>query len=115
MNFSEEFVRAIFLLAGLEIVKLTKINNQYHGSMYPEFNETSPWWLVQTPYGELTIGWRKHVIFIGWEKTKMILDITKDDVTKEGYYVHAWGYHKVVEYVAAWSKAASCHDSNLGK
>lgn len=95
---TEEHVRAIFLLAGISIVSLTKIPNQYWGD--DTMNEKSPWWNVETEYGIITIGWRKHVINIDWEKTNHILDVTKDNVTKNGYLVHAWGYNKAVEYLS---------------
>lgn len=82
---------SLFKIAGIDINKTWDIRNGYSGSK-PD------WLLVHTPYGLMTIGWRKRVIEIEWSGTHMEY-IVKDDVTKDKYMCHAWGYPKAVEYM----------------
>ena len=62
-----------------------------------------PWFVVTTSIGHVKLGWRKHVIEINWEKTlqKKKADelFPGEDVTKDNYYIHAWGYDKAKEYL----------------
>lgn len=101
---SADHVYSVFFLAGIEIISLTKTDNRYMGSASPEVNINSPWWEVETKYGIVVFGWRKRVAYIGWEKTKAIIDVTKDDVTKDGYSVHAWSYADAVKYLTSWNE-----------
>ncbi len=105
---TEEILRALFLLANIEIKKVYRIKNEY----YPPADDQSPWWLVPTKWGLIKIGWRKRVINIDWEDTGLVIDknankdyefhkvpITRDDVTQWEHGIHAWGYAKAVEYL----------------
>ena len=64
---------------------------------------TLPWLLVTTSVGHFKIGWRKRVIHLDWEKTKV--DKTaeelfpKEDTTKFGKAIHAWTMEKAKEYI----------------
>lgn len=96
---NEEEARAIFILAGIAVNKMHRLENKYWPEAYVEERRLSPWWLVSTPYGLIEIGWRKRVISIDWGDTKVREEITRDDVTKNAVLVHAWSYAKAVEYM----------------
>lgn len=94
-------VESLFILAKIEILKLYELKNQYWPEV-PSYYETilkSPWWLVKTKYGNIVIGRRKRVTHIDWEDTPIRKIISKDDVTKENHYIHAWTDLKCVEYL----------------
>ncbi len=100
---TEAEVQAIFTLAGIEVLKIKPLIDGYG---YPpddsRFFETKPrcvWWFVKTDVGWIEIGWRKRVISINWEDTPIRMFVTKDDVTKEEHYAHAWDNLKAVEYL----------------
>lgn len=99
---TEQQVRAIFLLAGIEVTGAYKTENGYWPSHpnYDEMRRKEPWWLVKTAAGLVHIGWRKRVISIDWSDTTIRQEITKDDVTKSETLVHAWTYAKAVEYMS---------------
>ena len=97
---NEEMVRALFLVAGIDILNLWKIENKYWPEAYVEERRASPWWLIQTKWGMIEIGWRKRVISIDWSDTPArILNLTIDDVTKCETSVYVWTYIKAVEYL----------------
>ena len=103
---NEEEMKALFVLAGIEIKSFYKIANEYCPC-----EQCKPWWLVKTPHGLIKIGWRKRVINIDWSDTpyrsgeskfwdgRAIETLTNDDVTKWGSGVHAWSYGKAVDYL----------------
>lgn len=101
----ESEARAIFLLAGIDVSAIFKIENGYWPEAYIEERKRDPWWLIKTDHGLIRIGWRKRVISIDWEDTEVRQEITLDDVTKGETYVHAWSHAKAVEYLAALRKA----------
>lgn len=96
-----DYFRALFLLAGIEIVKMYELPNQYWPQAYPELRTAHPWQLVMTSVGPMKIGWRKRVISISWEDTAIRCVLTEDDVTKDETLVHAWSYQKALEYLTA--------------
>jgi hypothetical protein len=110
---TEEEVKAVFLLSGLKVNQFYKIENKYWPDAYVEQKKNDPWWLAQTEFGMIEIGWRKRVISIDWTNTGMKLKnlpnegflgeqgITSDDTTKWPGGIHAWGYSKAVEYLHA--------------
>jgi hypothetical protein len=101
----EEMERA-FAKAGYPKVNLITIPNEYHGGgnngrKLPYY--AAPWYMAQVGDGPIIkIGWRKSVISINWEATgKALPDLfAGEEVTKESYLVHAWGYDKAAEYLA---------------
>lgn len=95
---TEAEVRAIFLLAGLEVESLVRLPNGY----LPEWTERSPWWEVETMGEKVTVGWRKRVIAIDWTATPVRQIVTTDDVTKDETMVHAWTRGDAVDYLATW-------------
>lgn len=102
MNFNEDIVKALFLLAGFDVDNVYKIENQYwpEDERYDTIRKNSPWYLVKVKQGIIKIGWRKRVLSINWADTKIsVHEITKDDVTKETTLVHAWTYPKALEYL----------------
>ena len=95
---SEGQVRAIFMLAGIDVKRLWKLVNEYW-TPEAEIQHTSPWWLVKTGCGLIRIGWRKRVIEIDWSETDIECKATDDPVTQEAFLVHAWTTEKAVEYL----------------
>jgi hypothetical protein len=94
---TREELDALMLLAGFKPKGVWETTNKYWGKN----DVTGPWWLVQVDQGMIQIGWRKRVISIDWSNTGRALEVTKDDVTKESYLVHAWNNAKAVEYLTA--------------
>ncbi len=96
-------VEAVFTLCNIEILSIYEIKNQYCGQ---SCCQDKPWWLVQTKYGMVTIGWRKRVISIEWKLNDPLTLHGKETQPKEDSWVtswengvHAYGYAKVVEYM----------------
>jgi hypothetical protein len=112
---NEQKVKAIFLLADIEVEKLFQIENGYWPDHinYAQIKKESPWWLVKTKWGLIKIGWRKRVIAIDWEDTPIRQEITTDDVTKELDCVHAYSYSKAIAYLSNWKKLAECIDNDI--
>ena len=100
-RFTRDYVEALFLLAGIEVFSMHELKNGYD----PE-RTNDPWWLVHTPFGLVKIGWRKRVISINWEDSRLQIVITEDEVTKNEEMVHAWSYPKALEYLNALRKHA---------
>jgi hypothetical protein len=96
-------VESLFHLVGIEILSFHKLHNEYYTD--PRNEEElrhafdNPWWLVETPYGLIKIGYRKRVTEVNWERTKLRRKVTEDDVTSEKSYVHAWTEDKLLTYL----------------
>ena len=75
---------------------MTAIENLYGSGDY-----NGPWFKVQLEGGhKITIGWRKHVIYIGYNETPFRGRIVGDDgVTADESCCHADGYEKAIEYL----------------
>lgn len=62
-----------------------------------------PWFTITTWIGRFNVGWRKRVIVIDWEDTtfkKTAEEIfPKEDVTKSGRMIHAYGYEAARNYI----------------
>ena len=106
---TEEQVKGLFVLAGIQVTKLHKLENKYWPNHpdYLDVRAKSPWWLVMTPHGPIEIGWRKRVISISWEDTSTRVVPTSDAVTKSETYVHAYSYPKALEYLTVIAAAMS--------
>lgn len=98
---------SLFTLAGFKVEGNYELMNEYWPRVPAYFNliVSNPWWLVKTEYGMIKIGCRKKVISIDWNDTKHHVIVTEDDVTKDGYYVHAWSMSKALEYLTALKKS----------
>lgn len=98
---NEQQVRGLFELAGIVPLKLHELANGYWPNVpeYAQIRQQSPWWLVTTAFGAITIGWRKRVVSIDWTETEARTIVTNDDVTKAETMVHAWSYAKALEYL----------------
>lgn len=80
--------------------------------------EHRPWFVVTTKIGRITIGWRKSVISINWRETLALPAqelFPKEDVTKGGPYIHAWGYEKAQEYLNCIVESASAIEKARGE
>ncbi len=64
-----------------------------------------PWFVVTTPVGRITIGWRKRVISIDWSATVGTKDsstlFAAEEVTMDTKLIHAWSTEKAATYIAA--------------
>jgi hypothetical protein len=96
---SEAF-RGVFEKAGIKIKHMEATPNQYCSCVL-----CAPWFNVQTNFGTILIGWRKHVINLDWMRTSLdkIADLKYisggDNVTQGSAYIHCDGYDKAVEYL----------------
>lgn len=96
-----EHAIALFEMAGFEVKSIHELPNDYWPEAYTDLRKANPWWLIETQFGLIEIGWRKRVISIHWSSTAMRVEVTTDNVTKDADMVHAWGYPKALEYLAA--------------
>lgn len=80
--------------------KFTMVSTQ---NEYGSFQYHGPWFVVGTPEGRFTIGWRKRVIQItlhDWPVDLCSL-FGSENVTVDRQLVHAWNHEKAVEYLKA--------------
>jgi hypothetical protein len=96
-----EKLRAVFVLAGIEVKSFHRLNNGYCGDLCCPHR---PWALAETKYGLIKIGWRKQVINIEWSEDvkvhgKTVKTETEAWITDWGNGVHAYGWAKAVEYL----------------
>lgn len=101
MKFSEQEARSVFTLAGIEVLNVWEIPNQYWPDTenYAGIRRESPWFLVKTKHGLIKLGWRKRVLSINWSDTAIRKIVTEDDVTKDEAMVHAWSNESAVGYL----------------
>lgn len=84
--------------AEIPFTAMHMIPNEYYQD--PEF--FGPWFMVETPFGRIKLGWRKRVINIDWSHTKLQVGpevFASESVTKWSTGIHAWGADKAVEYL----------------
>jgi hypothetical protein len=78
------------------------ISNKYWGESHYGF--TTPWLIVTTTRGPITIGWRKRVIVIDWSGSDIENSadslFSQEDVTRGDKMIHAYGYDKAREYIS---------------
>jgi len=81
-------------------IYVNEIPNGYSNGPYWEL---FPWFEVTTKVGIITIGWRKRVIEIDWEKTRGTKGsdalFRNEDVTKGDYMIHAWSVSDAKRYI----------------
>lgn len=102
-------VEALFLTAGILVQHVWELTNGYwptHAD-YAEIRAAQPWWLVQTDFGLVQVGWRKRVMHIEWSATSIKTIVTEDDTTKKEQYVHAWTNDKAVKYLMELKRQAA--------
>lgn len=109
----KEHMLALFVLAGINVLAFDELPNAYWPRVpeYQKLRDESPWWLVETEFGTVKIGWRKRVISFDWERTPIRAVITEDEVTKGDDHVHAWSYAKAVEYLTRFQRIAKEHNN----
>lgn len=101
----EEF-KSIFCLAEIDVKEWIAIPNKYWPETPEYYNNASHWYLADTKYGFIQIGWRKRVISIDWSRTSVRHIVTEDEVTKSVTYVHAWKNIKAIEYLKEFKRKA---------
>lgn len=83
---------SLFQLAEIPNTGIFEIPNQYWPDVleYWGIRKASPWFLFRTKAGMIQIGWRKRVLSIGWEDTKLRVDIDPHgQVTSSNDFFHA--------------------------
>jgi hypothetical protein len=100
----KEEAEAIFTLAGIPILSIFQIRNEYWGND-EQMQKELPWWLVKTKYGLIKIGWRKRVISIDWSDTGINQILTTDNVTKAQTLQHAYSHADAVKYMDVLAQA----------
>jgi hypothetical protein len=107
-------LRAVFLLAGLDVKSFHKLPNGYCGDTCCLHR---PWALAETKYGLIKIGWRKRVISIEWPTEAGVhgndtlpKDEQKSDkscgTTSWENGVHAWGWGNAVNQLGQFADLA---------
>ncbi len=104
-------VESLFHLAGIPVLRMWELPNQYFPYREGETEETTlreavyratrPWWLVKTAKGMIEIGPRKRVISIDWSDCGVQAEVTKDEVTKDPTMVHAYSLIDAAKYLTA--------------
>lgn len=98
-EYSKKF-KELFENAGYRYTILKGIPNEYCSC-----DHCAPWFIVNTEFGRIIIGWRKRVINIDWSKidSEAVFNIINlfdgEDVTKGKTFIHAWGWEKAQEYL----------------
>ena len=109
-----EKLKAVFLLAGIDVKSFHQLPNGYCGDQCCPHR---PWGLAETKYGLIKIGWRKRVISIEWSKelnihgnNTLAKDEQKTDkscgTTSWENGVHAWGWAKAVSQMTNFVELA---------
>ena len=82
--------------ANIDIIGSIRVKNEYGSEEW-----TGPWYIFDTNYGLIKIGYRKKVINLDFQLiTKDYLpDGKRDNVTHGPGYIHAWGVLKLTEYL----------------
>ena len=95
--------RSLFELAGFEVLRVHELMNQYwpRAEAYYEEIISHPWFLVETPHGNIIFGPRKRVYQIDWRSTKARVVVTQDNVTKDETMVHAWTMDAALKYLTS--------------
>lgn len=100
---TQQQAEAFFVLSGFTVQSMTKLANGYwpESPAYAEIREQNPWWLVETQFGRVMIGWRKRVISIDWKTSgfTVVEPLTQDNVTQGPCWVHAWSPADAVRYL----------------
>lgn len=104
-----EKLKAVFLLADIEIKSFHQLPNGYCGDQCCSHR---PWGLAETKYGLIKIGWRKRVISIEWPTEaevngKNVKSKDEEWITHWEAGVHAYGWAKAVEYLSEFAKLAN--------
>lgn len=89
----------VMRLAGLAVVHVWELTNQYWPENHDYDDVRTPWWLVMTDVGLIQIGRRKRVLSISWKATTVRGVVTDDAVTRGDDHVHAYTLLKAVEYL----------------
>lgn len=84
---------------GRRLGKKKKKNKISSKIQLKKIKSISPWWLVETKYGTIKIGWRKRVIEIDWSATDLRKIIHNQDITKTETMIHAYGYAVAITYL----------------
>ena len=102
---SMEYFQEVFKASEIPHTSIRAIPNEYYSTDPAWFG---PWFIVETEWGPLRIGWRKSVINIDWSGTEIRHDgdvLFKDEnVTCGRQMIHAWGKDKAIEYLKKLSR-----------
>lgn len=110
-----EKLKAVFLLAGIEVKSFHQLPNGYCGDQCCSHR---PWGLAETKYGLIKIGWRKSVISIEWSKDAEVHGndtLPKNEqrsdqscgTTSWENGVHAWGWGNAINQIGRFADLAN--------
>jgi hypothetical protein len=107
----QAFFKEVLDRSEMPYTAMRAIPNEY----YTDPTYFGPWFIVDTEWGALRIGYRKRVINIDWSGTQINHngDITfKDEgVTVGRTMIHAWGKDKAIEYLRTLAKGNEVPDA----
>ena len=93
-----------------QVYELSTLNFKPIPNEYDSWEGYAPWFVINTPDGDIKIGWRKRVINIEWLDTYKQFSNTfeAEDVTRgfgkhgdNNRFIHAWDIEKCIEYLKA--------------
>lgn len=100
---ADKCVESLVSLFPSPAIYVKRIRNGYWGDNDP-WALRSPWLIVTTVRGPVTIGWRKHVIQIDWTDSDVESDADKlfpgENVTKGSWMIHAHSEDDAKRYLS---------------
>lgn len=103
-----EFFQDVLEGAGMIDCPLRIIPNEYHSGLY-----ANPWFIIESKWGPIRIGWRKRVINIDWSQSKMKHDgtvlfkeIHDKGITCWETGIHAYGKDAAIEHLSRLARAS---------
>jgi hypothetical protein len=102
-----EFFQDVLKASEMPHTGLRIIPNEYHSGLY--FN---PWFIIESKWGPIRIGWRKRVINIDWsdssiktDGTVLFKEVCDKGITCWETGIHAYGKDKAVEHLRDLARA----------
>jgi len=102
----QEFFREVMERSEMPYTSMRAIPNEYHSGLY-----SNPWFIVETQWGPIRMGWRKRVINIDWSNSQIKHDGTvlfkkayDNRITIWETGAHAYGKEQAIEYLRALSQ-----------
>jgi hypothetical protein len=101
-----EFFQDVLKGAGMADAPIRIIPNEYHSGIY-----NNPWFIIESKWGPIRIGWRKSVINIDWSDSRikhkgrvLLKEFHDKGITIDDQYAHAYGKDNAVTYLRALSE-----------
>jgi len=102
----QEFFKEVMERSEMPYTSMRAIPNEYHSGLYQ-----NPWFIVETQWGPIRMGWRKRVINIDWSSsdikhdgTVLFKEICDKGITCWETGIHAYGKDKAIEHLRVLSQ-----------